>query len=181
MKSGMTVLCFRRARIWALIFAGHLAAVLSLAGAESLIDHPPFKPVERSDSRPVETIATQGSLNERFQFSGFFEGTEGVKFSIQDQKNSKPYWVSLGESMDGVKVESWDPEKLGVVLSQGGKKEMLVIKELKTGASTRPIPPMYNPVPQNVPTTYPSPPPSLPKPTQLMEKLRREQARKTNN
>jgi len=157
-----------------------IVAVSSTTGAESLIDNPPFKTVDREENRPQENIATQGSLNERFVLSGFYDDGTVVKFSIQDQKNSKPYWVTVGETFEGVKVDSWDGDKMGVVLTQGGKKEMLVLRDVKSSKGSRPIAPMFNPVKNNAPTTYPSPPPSLPKPTQLMEKLRREQARKQN-
>lgn len=153
-----------------------------MMAAESLIDNPPFKTVDRGGpTKPAETVATQGSLNERFQLSGVFDDGTVVKLSIQDRKGSKPYWVSLGETFEGIKVDSWDPEKMGVILSQAGNKEMLLMKEVKIGASNRPVAPMFNPAPTLVPTTYPSPPPSLPKPTQLMEKLRKEQARKAKD
>ncbi len=173
---GLKAICIGSTTVCSMV-----GTVVAVSGAESIIERPPFKTVDKESSEPTENIATQGSLNERFQFSGFFDTGSNLKFSIQDQKSSKPYWVSIGESIEGVKVESWDAEKLGVVLSERGKKEMLVLKEVKTGASTRPMPQMYNPVRSMAPTTYPSPPPSLPKPTQLMEKLRREQARKNKN
>ena len=173
MKRALPVVLLPAAYAVATIFVGN-----GLQAAESLIDNPPFKTVDRGEVKPEETIATQGSLNERFVLSGFYDDGATVKFSIQDQKNSKPYWIAVGETFEGVKVDSWDAEKYGVVLAQGGKKEMLILRDVKSTRSARPVAPMFNPVKTQVPTTYPSPPPSLPKPTQLMEKLRREQARK---
>lgn len=160
-------------------FALAIIASMNLNGQEeSLVLNPPFKTVDRGASRDTSVpVATQGSLNERFEFSGYFDDGSEVKFSIRDQRNSKPYWVGIGERIEGIQVESWDPQKQGVILTENGKREMLVLKEMKRSGGNRVIAPMFNPVAPKAPTTYPSPPPSLPKPTQLMEKLRREQAR----
>jgi hypothetical protein len=157
------------------------SALHGSSGNESLILNPPFRTAERQETRPVETIATQGSINERFVLSGFFDDGSEMRFSIRDQRSAKPHWVVVGDFIEGVRVEAWDADKMGVILSQDGKRELVMLRQPTNQSFNRPMPQMFNPMPTQAPTTYPSPPPTLPKPSQLMEQLRREQARQAQN
>jgi hypothetical protein len=158
---------------WVLLIGIGLYIALQLPAEESLISNPPFKPVDRGSTRPVsQNISTQGSINERFELASIFKITGTLKFSIYDKQTNKPFWLKIGESIEGVRIESYDPEKFGIVVNQSGQREMLVLREMKQNSNVRGNMPSYNTI--SAIQNYPKPPPSLPEPNKLIEQLRRK-------
>ena len=145
--------------------------VLQGLAEESLITNPPFKPVQRESSRPApQNITTQGSLNQRLELASILNIGDQLRFSVHDKKTNKPMWLGIGEEIDGIRIESYDPGQSGIVVSQGGQRELLLLREMKQNSNVRNRIPAYNTITpvQN----YPKPPPSLPEPNKLLEKMR---------
>lgn len=155
---------------------GVIALIFAMQGRaeESLITNPPFKPVvERASSRSYEkNISTQGSINQQYELASVLGIGGDMKFSIHNKKTNKPIWIGLGETEEGIRVESYDPEKVGVVVSQGGDRELLILRDMKQNSNARASIPAYNAIApvQN----YPKPPPSLPEPGKLLEQIRKK-------
>lgn len=149
--------------------------VATLFAQESLISNPPFKQVSRGTSLPViQNFSTQGSINERFELAGIFSIAGELKFSIHDKKNKKPLWLTLGESVEGVKLESYESTNFGVVMSQSGKQELLILREVQQNSGVKKHSPSYrNMTPPSL-NNYPKPPPRLPNPNKLIEQLRKQ-------
>ena len=81
-------------------------------------------------------------------------------------------WISIGETVEGIRVESYDPDKSGVVVTQGGERELLVLREMKHNSNVRSGIPAYNTI--TPAQNFPKPPPSLPEPGKLLEQIRKK-------
>lgn len=141
---------------------------------ESLIVRPPFKAEETTSSlQTVSNVPTEGSINQTYELSGIMSIAGELKFSIYNKRDRFSEWLAEGESLEGLRIESFDSEKQGVVVSKGGKQEMLQIRDLV--GSTQLVPKTTtNPitVQRNPNLKYPKPPPNLPKTRDLIEQLR---------
>lgn len=150
-----------------------LIVASQLSAEESLISNPPFKRIDRELNRPSnQKFSTQGSINQRFELAGIFNLAGNLKFSINDKQTNKPLWLRLGESIDGVRVESYNAQEFGIVMNQSGVKELLILREMKKNSNVRGSIPSYNTI--SAIQDYPRPPPSLPRPNRLLEELRRK-------
>ena len=155
---------------------GGMILLLSIQGSaeESLITNPPFKPViDRASSRSyAQNISTQGSINQQYELASILGIGGDMKFSIHNKKTNKPIWIGMGETVEGIRVESYDPEKVGVVVAQGGDRELLTLRDMKQNSNTRTSIPAYNTI--TPVRNYPKPPPSLPEPGKLLEQIRKK-------
>ena len=150
-----------------------LTLVSLCVAEESLITNPPFKPVARENDRPApQNIATQGSLNQRFELASILNIGGSLSFSVHDKKTNKPMWIGIGDEIDGIRIESYDSEQSGIVVSQGGQRELLLLREMKNNSNTRSGIPAYNTI--TPVQSYPKPPPSLPTSSKLLEDMRKK-------
>jgi hypothetical protein len=171
------------------VLAGLLAGPVFYAGfaqesdrTESLILNPPFKIVETRQERRTN-YATSGTINDRFELAGVFDVSGVQRFSIHDKQSKKPYWVEIGQVFEGVEVLSYDAMNSGVVLSMGGRTEMISLRDIDND------PRRYNPMgtinsiraSANTSSmkSYPKPPSNLPDPKKLLEQIRKEKAKIT--
>jgi hypothetical protein len=152
-------------------------SVLQADGELSLVERPPFRAPSRIEmSSAASQVATEGSINQRLAFAGMLHAGGVQRFSVYDKAKNRPFWVAIGESVEGVKVEAFDATQNGLVVSEDGKKEMLVLRESKSGSGS---PNARANLPNHPAMTgiqnYPKAPPNLPRPEKLLEQLRMQQ------
>lgn len=145
------------------------------AANESLILRPPFQAPAVSASTPVvNNVPTSGSINQKYQLAGVFDDGQNMRVSIHEkQQNGKSFWLSVGETQDGLSVESYDRESRGVVVSMGGKQELLKLRESNVNTSAVGRPRVYQPAGGNTNLNFPKTPPPPPEASKLLEQLRK--------
>ena len=152
---------------------------------QSLLDRPPFKARNEGVAIPESLIPTQGAINQRFEFTGIYESSGNVKVSIRDSESGRGYWLSPGQSIEGFRLESYEPVRRSVVISQSGRMEMLKLKEIQPYTGSPAFDPqVLNPNRFQLPNRpglpsvspnrgAPSVPPKMPMPPSMVDQLRK--------
>jgi len=146
----------------------------SNASAESLIQRPPFRDGSNRREEPVRAnVPTQGSINQQYQLSGIFNSGGKTQFSIHKKSGeAHPVWLAIGETEEGLTIVSYDPEMLGVVVSLGGRQEMLKLKETDSEGGRVRRTGAFRPSDADRNATFPQAPPPPPRASKLLEQLR---------
>jgi len=140
----------------------------------SLIKRPPFQVRASREITTVRSnVPTEGSINQQFELSGIFDIGQVTKFSIQDKtKNGESRWISLGETWNGLEVESFDATTKGVVVSMGSRTEMLKLRKMEEHSGVGIRSRSLNNASNASNRVFPQPPPPPPKASKLLEQLR---------
>jgi hypothetical protein len=158
-------------------FAGFSLGAISQEDL-SLIERPPFRiPHRASDAPQPADVPSEGSINQRFSLAGVLDAGDGMRFSVHDRQKNKPFWLAIGESVEGVTVESWDPQKSGIVMNQSGRRELVALREPQRDSGARQRAQVSSQPGGNFNPShnFPKPPPNLPRPEKLLEQLRAQQ------
>lgn len=154
---------------------------------QSLLDRPPFRAKDDSVVIPESLIPTQGAINKRFEFTGIFESVGMIKVSIRDSESGRGYWLAPGQSIEGFRLESYEPVRRSVVISQSGRMEMVKLKENQPYTGSPAFDPqVLNPnrfqlpnrpgLPSATPNRgVPNVPPKMPMPPSMVDQLRNTQ------
>jgi hypothetical protein len=116
------------------------AASAGVAGVESLHERSPFVP----PSAPQLANANANALS-TFELTGILSVGGTPQFSVRDTSTGRSFWLSLGETQEGLTARSYDEAASSVVIEGRGARRNIVIREARV--TTAPPPPVVTPLP----------------------------------